>query len=369
MPSADRTVSDLGAASQADATLLHPKLFAPYKIAVLVDAAAEHGIDPSMVLAGTGLKPALVHDPHTRTSVHDYLRALENIVAAGGGLGLALDVGSRLHLSAYGMYGYALMCSPTMRDFFDFAVRYHLLATPMLGLEWRCEGDLAVWRFAEIYQGLMSLRARSFLAHQQMAMTATHVRDISGEDVTPIRALFALPASGGLEAERRLGCPCLFDQAAHELHYPIRLLDRAPHFGNRLTHAWLQETCEELLGQTRRGSGIVAEIYQRLVAAALPPASMQALAKEFGVTERTLRRHLQREGARYADIVDDVRRTVSLRYLQATRMTADDIAAKVGFSDTANLRRAIKRWTGRTFAEVRRDGPIEGRAAHGAARR
>ena len=38
-------------------------------------------------------------------------------------------------LAAYGMYGYALMCSPTMREFFHFAVRYQPLATPALRLE------------------------------------------------------------------------------------------------------------------------------------------------------------------------------------------------------------------------------------------
>lgn len=35
-----------------------------------------------------------------------------------------------------------------------------------------------------------------------------------------------------------------------------------------------------------------------------------------------------------------------MEYLQTTRMSVDDVAWKVGFSDSANLRRAIRRWTG-----------------------
>ena len=340
----------------ADLPLLHQKIFAPYKLAILLDTASDHGFAPETLLAGTGLSLDRVHDPHTRTSVKDYLTACENIVAGGPRPDIAFDVGSRLHLSAYGMYGYALICSPTMRAFCDFAVRYHLLATPMLRLEWRREGDLAIWRFTEIYRDAMSFAARAFLVRQQMMMTATHMRDVSGADVAPIRALFGLPDTGEAASDSgHLRCPCLFDQTAHELHYPVSLLDRAPQFANRLTHAWLEETCDELIGQAKTATTLVAEIYQRLMRAPHQPPTMEGIAQELGVTERTLRRRLAEEGARYADIADDVRKRLSLSYLQATRMTADDIATKVGFSDTANFRRAVKRWTGRTFAQLRDD--------------
>lgn len=341
---------------RADLPLLHQRIFAPYKLATLAEAASRHGLAPEALLAGTGLTLERVHDPHARTSVKDYLSACETIVAGGTRPEIAYDVGSRLHLSAYGMYGYALMCSPTMRDFFDFAVRYHLLATPMLRLEWRRDGDLAIWRFTEIYRDAMSFAARSFLVRQQMMMTATHMRDVSGADVSPLRALFDLPAPEDPATDAgRLRCTCLFGQPAHELHYPASLLDRPPQFANRLTHAWLEETCEELLGQAKGATSLAGEIYQRLMRAPHQAPSMAEIARDLGVTERTLRRRLADEGARYADIADDVRKRLSLGYLLTTRMTADDIAAKVGFTETANFRRAVKRWTGRTFAEVRRN--------------
>jgi AraC-like DNA-binding protein len=345
-----------GPSRAADLPLLHQRIFAPYKLATLLDAAADHGVPPETLLAGTPLSPQRVHDPHTRTSVKDYLSAVESIVAPGPRPEIAYDVGSRLHLSAYGMYGYALICSPTMRDFFDFAVRYHLLATPMLRLEWRREGDLAIWRFTEIYRDAMSFAARAFLVRQQMMMTATHMRDVSGVDLAPLCARFGLPDTGDAASDsRRLRCACQFDQPAHELHYPISLLERAPQFANRLTHAWLEETCDQLIGEAKTTTTLVGEIYQRLMRAPHQAPTMDDIAQELGVTERTLRRRLADEGARYADIADDVRKRLSLSYLQTTRMTADDIASKVGFSDTANFRRAVKRWTGRTFAQLRHE--------------
>ncbi|MEY2953072.1 MAG: Arabinose-binding domain of AraC transcription regulator, N-term, partial [Pseudomonadota bacterium] len=37
-----------------------------------------------------------------------------------------------MHLTSYGMYGYALACADTLRRATDLAVRYHRLATPVM---------------------------------------------------------------------------------------------------------------------------------------------------------------------------------------------------------------------------------------------
>ena len=334
--------------------LLNHRIFAPYKVAALVDTVGERGIPAETVLARTGLSLDEVRNPHTLTSVRQYLMACENIIAAGADFRVAYAVGSRLHLSAYGMYGYALMCSPTMREFFDFAVRYHVLATPTLRLGWRLEGDLAIWEFTEIYTDVMSNSLRSFLIRQQMMQNFTHMRDVAGPECTPVRARFALTHPGApIDDARILGCPCLFDQSVHELHYPASILDRAPELGNRLTRAMLEETCDRLIGQTGMTSGIAGEVYQLLLLAPNRFLSMESIAVQFGMTERTLRRRLSDEGRSYAEIVDDVRKKLALEYLRTTRMSADDIAWKVGFSDTSNLRRAVRRWTGQTISEVR----------------
>lgn len=75
--------------------------------------------------------------------------------------------------------------------------------------------------------------------------------------------------------------------------------------------------------------------------------------EQLGLQERTFRRRLAAENASYGAIVDDVRRKLAIEYLQTTQMSVDDVAWKVGFSDSANLRRAIRRWTNKTVNEIR----------------
>ena len=62
---------------------LNQRIFAPFKLATVIDAVTGRGITPDTILERTGLSLAEVRDPHTLTSIGQYLVACENIVAAG----------------------------------------------------------------------------------------------------------------------------------------------------------------------------------------------------------------------------------------------------------------------------------------------
>src|SRR5271166_3476740 len=81
--------------------------------------------------------------------------------------------------------------------------------------------------------------------------------------------------------------------------------------------------------------------------------NMEQVAKDFHITSRTLRRRLETEGISYQEILADVRISLVIRYLRTTRMSTETIAQLTGFSDGANLRRALKRWTNKTTRDFR----------------
>lgn len=69
---------------------------------------------------------------------------------------------------------------------------------------------------------------------------------------------------------------------------------------------------------------------------------------------RTLRRRLEAQGTSYREILAGVRQGLAIEYLRKTRMTTEDIASRLGYSDAANFRHAFLRWTGKTPHEYRR---------------
>jgi hypothetical protein len=75
-----------------------------------------------------------LQSPSTLISRHQLIQCYRNAVALSRNPHLPYTIGSSVHLSAYGMYGYAMLCSTDFRRTMEFAVRYHQLgACPSSG--------------------------------------------------------------------------------------------------------------------------------------------------------------------------------------------------------------------------------------------
>ena len=120
---------------------------APYKIALLVRTGGEEGLAADALLAGTELQPAALDDPDARTSTRQFMLACRNALALGASPALPFKMGAQVRLSSYGLYGYAMLTSATVRDAFRYSVRYHGLTTPTWRMEMHEGGGEAIWTF------------------------------------------------------------------------------------------------------------------------------------------------------------------------------------------------------------------------------
>lgn len=91
----------------------------------------------------------------------------------------------------------------------------------------------------------------------------------------------------------------------------------------------------------------------RIEAAILPDLhegslSMDKLARALGMSRQTLYRRLKAEGETFAEIHDDLRRRMALDYLTARKVSVNEAAYLLGFSEASSFVRAFKRWTGQS---------------------
>jgi AraC-like DNA-binding protein len=75
-------------------------------------------------------------------------------------------------------------------------------------------------------------------------------------------------------------------------------------------------------------------------------ASMDVVAGKLGVSRQTLFRRLKAEGVTFEKVLDELRHEMALHYLNAKKLSVNETAYLVGFSDPAAFSRAFKRWTG-----------------------
>ncbi|WP_343314924.1 AraC family transcriptional regulator ligand-binding domain-containing protein [Brucella sp. BE17] len=330
------------------------KAFAPYKLFALVQAAAEFGMPPEMVLSGTGLVASGLTDGKVHSTVDQYLTACSNVIRYSRDLRLPIRVGKSLHLSSYGLYGFALMCSPTVRSGFEFAVKYHGLATPVFQIAWEIREGHFVWTFPDEHRRAYTRPQRTFLMIQQLAQHVTHVKDIAHADRKPIRinvTLDTVELKSLLEQE--FGCPVVFSAERTEITYEMSILDDRPPLTNPVTHAMLLEFCETLIGPVPEKCGLAGQVSRIFMESAAKFPSMEAVADSLAMSPRTLRRRLMEEDTSYSALLDQVRNKLAQRCLKANTFTVDDIAELLGFSDAANFRASFKRWNGLTPSDYR----------------
>ena len=96
-----------------------------------------------------------------------------------------------------------------------------------------------------------------------------------------------------------------------------------------------------------------------LFTAGYPDAA--AVAKAFGMAERSLRRQLSQEQVSFRSLLEGVRFRRA-RELLATRLPVDEIARQLGYAESSSFIHAFQRWAGQSPAAYRRGGGEGGTA-------
>lgn len=95
------------------------------------------------------------------------------------------------------------------------------------------------------------------------------------------------------------------------------------------------------------GNELVARLVKRIEAALPHPPSVQALADEFAMSQRTLSRHVQQAtGKSPLALVQSVRLNRARMLIESSRLTLDRVAEQVGYADATALRRLMRKMAG-----------------------
>jgi len=248
------------------------------------------------------------------------------------------------------------------------ALRFHALANPLVPIRSAMDGGMVSWQCPARHELLLPElddRLYRLLIELQLATHHTLAQDVMGAWCRPAEVLVAWPAPDDAHTwAATFGSTPQFGAGRCELRYPAAWLDRAPQLANEVTAAQTSRECARLLESLEGGQSIARRVYRELMRAPGPFPGIEAIADTLHMTGRTLRRHLKAEGTSYVDLLTGVRRALAEDYLRATRMTIDDIAAALAFSDARSFRHAFLRWTGSSPSDWRRgSGPGAGTAA------
>jgi AraC-like DNA-binding protein len=171
--------------------------------------------------------------------------------------------------------------------------------------------------------------------------------------VEEVHVTHAAPAHHGAYL-RILEAPTLFEQPWNAMRIDAARLGSSIARQPRYVFGILSEHAEALLKKLEGSESTRARV-ERLLMPVLHTgaASMEVVAVGLGASRQTLYRRLKAEGVTFEKVLDALRHQLALHYLSGQKVSVNETAYLVGFSDPAAFSRAFKRWTGMRPREMR----------------
>lgn len=328
------------------------------KLRKIARFVADEGGSVAHVLHGTGLDLTGLDDGEDDIALAQLLQGYRNANRMAGDRPWALQIGRQLGLTDYGFYGYALMCSPTLRKALEFSIKYHRLAAPTVTM------SLA----SEIKDGLCELRVEDrlhepeiyrFNIELQIGLIFSLLRDVIGQDFRLERVTTRFAEPPYLDALRSImECPVFCGSEQNALYFDAGLLDQPLRRANLTTWKATRTACDELLEGVTSKTPITQAVYETLIRDTRQFAASEDVASALNLSERTLRRRLGEEGTTFRAIKGEVLSKLGVEFILTTEMTAEEVSERLGFSDPSNFCKSFKSWTGYTITEFRKSRDV-----------
>lgn len=324
-------------------------------VLLMIRFGEEHGVSAEDLLHGAALTPAGARDPGTQLDAHQELAVVRNLVRNLGHLpALGLRIGKRYQVTTFGIFGFACVSSPTLRDVITFALRYWDLSFAFGIPVVEIAGDEIR---IELHDEGVPGEVRQFLVERDLAAMYSIMSDLLPVPIPVHRAEFRFAEPSYVDDFVEIfGVRPTFGARANLSCFDAALLDQPLPQANEQTVAMCEAQCRELVARRRARSGISYDVRERLIRLGGADTGMDAVARDLHMSTRTLRRRLEEAGTSYRGLLDEVREALAEELLDTGALSVSDVAVRLGYAESTSFIYAFKRWKGVTPASYVRSG-------------
>jgi AraC-like DNA-binding protein len=312
----------------------------------LIELAVSKGARLEVLAERSGIDPASLQDQDHRVAFAAYVALMRAAKVLTGDEALALHYGETndlAQISVVGLLGYA---SETMLDAFTQLNRYGRLVVEF-------DGPKERFKVARRNGGLWVVDTRQHPNDFPELTESTFARMVCGprrfgvtrlaQDVHVTHA----PPAYRAEYDRIFQAPVTFESDWNAIRMDPAWATHRIAQQPRYVFGVLSERADALLKELESSKSARGQVEGLL----LPilhtgQASVAVVATRMGVSRQTLFRRLKREGVTFEKVLDGLRHRMALHYLGGRKVSVNETAYLVGFSDPAAFSRAFKRWTG-----------------------
>jgi AraC-like DNA-binding protein len=302
------------------------------------------GVDVDRVLRHAGIARSRFETTRAKLTVREFFAFWRSLETIGGSRDLGLKIGTRVEPHQLDVASLAAIHSDNLGDALAKFARYKRVVCGEEVSVDTSQGEARI-RFHWVH---VEERLPMMLVDTTFASLVTLAAHGIGAPVTPIRVELARRPADERMLHLAFRCPIQFDAALDQLVLDEALLERPFVTRNADVVAMLTPALELALAETgsRSITHDVRAVLTRRMTGERP--SVDKIARDLGMSPRTLQRRLGELGTSYQVLLDDVRRDASRRLLASTDLDAGEIAFLLGFEELNSFSRAFHDWEGAT---------------------
>jgi len=339
----------------------HAPSFHPVYPRLLCTALRNRGLDPRVALESSGLTAARLDAAAGRLSLEEMRRLTRAARALCPDPVLALEWGALGREGVHGAASTAVLSSRTVGAALRMLPLVTALRTTAIVARVRETARQARLEFEQV-QPLGEMRG--FLLAALAVVNARVLESLLGAAGSRVTVELPLaPPARPEQWQRYFQGSLRFGAARLAYGIPHDLLERECPAADDFTHEAALRQCE--LEARGLHSTAAARIGAQLARLDGFP-TLAGMARELGLSARSLSRALTAEGTSYRAIVESARREAAARLLADTGLSVQSIADRLGYADPSNFVRAFRRWhecTPQQYRERAESAPSRARRA------
>ncbi|NOX50084.1 MAG: AraC family transcriptional regulator [Gammaproteobacteria bacterium] len=330
--------------------LIHPfGTSSHYMKLVAANLVLDVGDAPGLFV-GTGVDFKQIKDSE-RIDARSLSRMYDNAADMSTRTEFNLHMGSLFHLSTHGPLGLAVQTAPNLLSALRILVRFSCIREDFV--RYRLERHRA-----GITLVLESARPGDPVGQPQMelmlSMTCHMIDTLLGHHPHGMRVTAAYPAPEHRHLyQEYLKCPVKFSADRNEILIPEPHLRCPCPQGNPQLHTDALNQCRATYRVLEDTLDIRARV-ETVMEFDKTVLHLAEVARQLGLSTRTLSRKLQQANASFQSIRDNHLKGVAANLIRDSKQTMEDIGYRLGYHDAANFRRAFLRWYGQTPSDYRR---------------
>ncbi|GAC1046333.1 AraC family transcriptional regulator [Rhizobium sp. No.120] len=321
-------------------------------VAATIRASVLTSIIEQMEKAGLRVEPLMhrhgivrhqISDPYAMVPISRYIALFEDAANTSGSAHMGALMGSNIAPGDLGPTGVLLSVSPTIRHALHRLTRYisAIQGATTTGLQ-EFDGNY-IWSYQISSPALWPRRQDSEFT---LSASCQLIRLCFSRNWRPLEVQFEHPEPQHAgELARIFRAPLKFGQPSNRLVISRADAQKIYRSEDAALVAVLEHHIAELATRSTGPQSLPSRV-RALIAANLGYRKITILdvAKDLGMAPRTLQRRLMREGSSLRELIEDYRRELADKQMQA-KLNKKKIADALGYADSTVFWRARKRWS------------------------